>query len=463
MWLEQIIREQTGCATYLIGSDDVKECLVLDPLWDIRPYLRLARRKGSRIRFVIDSHTHADHVSGARRLAAAAGAELLLPAGAEAEYEARRVMDGERIRMGEVVLEIVHVPGHRPEQINLLVTDESRGDLPWSLLTADFILVGDIARPDLAMGGEEGAGMIFDQALPRIAGLPDFVEVYPGHVAGSTCGRVTSGKHATTLGYERRFNTAMTLADRSDFIRFLNHGQPSRPANVENIVLINQGRRPYAAELPALQPIPAAEVARMLEAGSIFLIDTRYSGPFGEAHIPGSVNIQVSQNAFEQRVGWLLPGDQRIVLVAATESDAAAALEKLAFVGLESRVAGYLEGGMEAWTAAGGATSCMKQVTAAQLNEMMADGAAAPQVLDVREQDEWDAGHIDGAVRMNFKHLSDGYRSLGLDPEQPVVVYCASGNRSSTAGSLLEARGFKRVHNLVGGIDAWREAGYPVE
>lgn len=186
MWFEQIVREETGCAAYLMGSNATGECTVFDPLWDVTPYLETARRKGATIRYVIDSHSHADHVSGARRLAQITGARLLLPALSDVTYEARWLEDGERIEMGEVTLEVVQAPGHRPEQINLLVTDNSRGDAPWCLLTADFLLVGDIARPDLAQSGEEGAGIMFDEALPRLLSLPDFVEVYPGHVSGST-------------------------------------------------------------------------------------------------------------------------------------------------------------------------------------------------------------------------------------------------------------------------------------
>jgi glyoxylase-like metal-dependent hydrolase (beta-lactamase superfamily II) len=186
MWFEQIVREETGCAAYLMGSGATGECAVFDPLWDVTPYLETARHKGATIRYVIDSHSHADHVSGARRLAQITGARLLLPALSDVTYEARWLEDGDRIEMGEVTLEVVQAPGHRPEQINLLVTDVSRGDAPWCLLTADFLLVGDIARPDLAQDGEEGARIMFDEALPHLLSLPDFVEVYPGHVSGST-------------------------------------------------------------------------------------------------------------------------------------------------------------------------------------------------------------------------------------------------------------------------------------
>jgi hydroxyacylglutathione hydrolase len=186
MWFESLIRTETGCATYMVGALDSGECAVVDPLWDIAPYLRMAAHRSSRIRYVIDSHTHADHVSGARRLAAATGAELVLPEGADVAYQASRVRGGDRVRLGEVSLDILHAPGHRPEQINVLVTDHSRSEDPWCLLTADFVLVGDVSRPDLAQRGDEGARILFDVTIPRLGALPDFVEIYPGHVAGST-------------------------------------------------------------------------------------------------------------------------------------------------------------------------------------------------------------------------------------------------------------------------------------
>lgn len=186
MWFESFVRTETGCAAYMVGAHDSNDCAVVDPLWDVEPYVKAAARKGARIRYVIDTHSHADHVSGARRLTDATGAELVLPELAEVTYEATRVRDNDRIRLGEVSLDILHVPGHRPEQINVLVTDHSRSEDPWCLLTADFVLVGDVARPDLAQSGEEGARTLFDVAIPRLRDLPDFVEVYPGHVAGST-------------------------------------------------------------------------------------------------------------------------------------------------------------------------------------------------------------------------------------------------------------------------------------
>jgi glyoxylase-like metal-dependent hydrolase (beta-lactamase superfamily II) len=186
MWFQQVIREQTGCATYLVGSTRTGACAVFDPLWDVDPFLDAVTAKGLRVTHVIDSHAHADHVSGARRLARRAGADLYLPQRMNASYDARRLRDGDHLRLGEVDLEVMEVPGHRPEQINLLVRDLDRGPEPWCVLTADFLMVGDVARPDLAQPGAEGSATLFDRSIPRLLALPDFVEAYPGHVAGST-------------------------------------------------------------------------------------------------------------------------------------------------------------------------------------------------------------------------------------------------------------------------------------
>ena len=186
MWFKQLIREESGCASYMIASPETRECAVFDPLWDIGPYLDAANRNGFSIRRVIDSHSHADHVSGARRLCAATGAELYLPKAMQASYEANRLADGDRLRLGQIELEVLEMPGHRPEQINLLVRDLDRGDEPWFILTADSLMVGDLSRPDLAQDGSVGAAILFNESVPRLLGLPDFVEVYPGHVAGST-------------------------------------------------------------------------------------------------------------------------------------------------------------------------------------------------------------------------------------------------------------------------------------
>lgn len=186
MWFKQLVRHETGCATYLVGSSDTAECLVFDPLWDVDPYLREARDAGLTITHIVDSHAHADHVSGARRLAAATGARLWIPEDMEATYDADRLRDGDVLRLGEVELEVMQVPGHRPEQINLLIRDRARGDEPWCILTADFLMVGDVSRPDLAQDGRDGAGVLYRESIPKLLALPDFVEAYPGHVAGST-------------------------------------------------------------------------------------------------------------------------------------------------------------------------------------------------------------------------------------------------------------------------------------
>lgn len=454
MWLEQVVREETGCASYVIGAADTGECAVFDPLWEISPYIEIARRKGAKIRTVIDSHSHADHVSGARRLAQETRATLMLPAQSDVTYKAHWLEHGDRITMGEVMLEVIHVPGHRPEQINLLVTDNSRGPQPWCLLTADFILVGDVSRSDLAQEGQNGAAQLFDVALQRVRHLPDFVEVYPGHVAGSTCGRATSGKFVTTLGYERLYNKALRKTEREAFIAYMQAGQPSQPANMENIVAINQGRQEEPMRTPRAPTMSPQAVAQWAAEGHLVL-DTRDEEAFGAGHIAGATNVQVSSGQFEQRVGWVLPPEEPFVVVAQGEAAAQEALHKLTFVGLDRRVAAILERGMTGWLEAGLPTRSLPQITVQELREALAEGRL--QVLDVRDESEWVEGHIPGARNIPFRELEKNLPG-GLGKKAPLAVLCAGGRRSSIASSILLRHGYENVHNVTGGMNAYEAA-----
>ncbi len=270
---------------------------------------------------------------------------------------------------------------------------------------------------------------------------------------------MTSGKVATTIGYERRYNPALQIDDRDAFVRFMTSDQPVRPANIANIVAINQGRRPLTLEEPSAPALDVARVATLMQAGHV-IIDTRSSAAFGAAHVPGAVNVHLSSPEFEQRLGWVAPPDVSLVLVVDGETELARALRALAFVGLDARVAGWLGGGMPAWEEAGQATGRMVQVSVGELHARLAAGGVS--VLDVRERSEWFGGHIAGAKQMSYKQLSARLGELGLAPDAPLAVICHSGARSSTAASLLARAGFEAVMNVTGGMVAWREAGLPV-
>ncbi len=234
----------------------------------------------------------------------------------------------------------------------------------------------------------------------------------------------------------------------------MTHGQPSRPSNVENIILINQGKKPLALALPAPRALTVSEAQAQATGGAAYL-DTRSSREFGAAHIPSAYNVQLTSSQFEQRVGWVIPGETPLILILADDAQASATLHKLAYIGLETRVTGTLAGGMDAWLAAGLPTARVAQQRVAELNDL-----PNLTVLDVREGDEWDAGHIAGARHLSYKHLDARLAELALDPAAPLAIICASGQRSSTAASLLLRRGFTDVRNVVGGMDAWKAAGF---
>lgn len=467
MWFEQIIRSETGCASYMIGSTKSGECAVFDPLWDVEPYLALAKKRNARIRYVIDSHTHADHVSGARRLAQLRHGELVIPQLAEITYAATRAGHGDTLQLGDVLLEVMHTPGHRPEMISLLVTDRSRSEQPWCILTGDFLLVGDLGRPDLAQDGVRGAELLFDQAIPRLLGLEDYVEVYPGHLAGSTCGRVTSGKTITTVGYERRFNWYLQLRDRPLFISEMNIDQPARPANADNIVAINQGRQPLTFDKPQTPALSPAEVVRALDTGH-FLLDIRTPAQYGVGHLPGAYNISLASSSFEQWVGWVTPPDAPLLLLAEDEADTELALHKLAFLGLDQRIQGVVLLKGQGLAAFHRPLRRLKQISVQRVHERIRSRSHGPgeqrplQILDVREQSEWEAGHIAQAHHLGLKRLPDQLERLPFAQSDPVAVVCASGVRSSLAGSILLRYGYQQVFNIAGGMNAWRDARLPV-
>jgi hydroxyacylglutathione hydrolase len=460
MWFEQIIRSETGCASYMVGSTKSGECAVFDPLWDVEPYLALAKKQGARIRYVIDSHTHADHVSGARRLTHAGHGELVMPRLAEISYDALRVAHGDWLQFGDVVLEVVHTPGHRPESISLLVTDRSRSEQPWCILTGDFLLVGDLGRPDLAQDGVQGAELLFDQAIPRLLGLEDYVEVYPGHLAGSTCGRVTSGKTITTVGFERRFNWNLQLRDRSLFIAEMNIDQPERPANVTHIVAINQGRQPLTLGKPNAAALDAAAVVDAMAAGAM-LLDVRTPAQFGAGHLPGAYNISLASSSFEQWVGWLTPPAVPLLLLADDVTASEQALHKLAFLGLDQRVKGTVTLDSRGLAAFHLPLRRLQQISVQDAHQRAHTGRRL-HLLDVRTQSEWEAGHSAHAHHLSLKELPGQIDALPFAPNDPVAVVCASGVRSSLASSILLHQGYQQVHNVAGGMNAWREAQLPM-
>ncbi len=434
MFFRQVLYRDLGCASYLLGGDG--EAIVVDPRWDIDVYLETARAEELQITHVLDTHDHADHVSGRERLAAATGAEVHRP-GVNAQPEL--VLD-----IGLLRLTARAAPGHRPEHVVLAVADLSRSPEPWLLLTGDSMLVGDLARPDLAYEPADGARALH-RTMRELIALGDQVEVWPGHIGGSLCGGASlSGKTSSTVGFERRHNHLLGL-DEARFVSELTSSLPTRPPNVAHIVALN--RRTTAAAPIALEALNGEELIGLLRAGATVL-DARPPDDFDRAHLAGSLNSPVSAAGVGTRAGWTLSPDQILVLVAQDAESAARMSGALQAVGL-SRLAGFLLADERAWTAAG---LPVAQAGAWDLDRLLAElRADAVELVDVREPDEWVQGHVPGSVNVPLHRLRD-VASAGIpDRGRPTAVACAAGMRAAFAASLLRRAGRRDVVRLSGG------------
>jgi len=454
MIFHQLLNEEAGCLSYLLGCARTGEALVIDPGRDrLDEYVRLARRKGVRIVGVIDTHTHADHVSGHRDLAALVGAPVYLHRAARAAFDHEPLEDGRELRLGDVVVQVLHTPGHTPDSICLLVTDRARGAAPWFVLTGDTLFVGDVGRPDL--GGAAAAGDLYESLRRVLLALDDSVEVYPAHGAGSLCGRAMSSKTMSTIGFERRFNPALRIERREEFVAWLMAGLPPKPPSFETIVAKNRGLLPLVSAKP--RPWSAREVAEAVRTGAL-VVDVRDPAAFGEGHVPGALNVWIESPQFADRVGWFVPAGAPVILVAAGPSDLERALASLARVGVDP-VVGFLERGMVDWRSEGLPLETVPQLTVYALAEWLEERRDVV-VVDVREPFEWREGHIEGALHLPM--LEAVRRAAELPPDRPKAVLCAGGLRSSTVISALKRLGIGGWYNVTGGMTAWVKAGYPV-
>ncbi len=446
-----------GClaqASYLIGSEG--EAAVVDPRRDVDLYLAFAEERGLRIRYVIETHLHADFVSGHRELALRTGAEIVIGAAAAASFPHRGVRDGDELRLGSVRLRFLETPGHTPEGVCVLVFDPAEAQEPAHVLTGDTLFVGDVGRPDLAGGSgwtaERMAAAMYDTLHGKLLPLPDGVEVWPAHGAGSLCGKNLSKDTSSTIGRERRTNPALQPMDREAFVRMLTADQPEVPRYFPMDVELNRNGAPPLAGRPAPRPLAPAAFAEAA-AGGAQVVDVRRSAAFGAEHVAGAVNVDLD-GQFAAWCGALLDPGRDILLVADDAAGAAQAAMRLARVGLE-RVEGFLDGGVAAWRAAGLPCSAVPQWDVQQL------AARGPEwrVLDVRRPGEHEGAHVPGALNLPLDRLERGLD--GLDREAPWAVICAGGYRSSSACGLLLRAGFRRIVNVQGGTSAWIAAGLP--
>ena len=451
-----------GClahASYLIGSES--EAAVVDPQRDVDQYIAEAAALGFEIKYVIETHLHADFVSGHRELAARTGADIIFGSEAGATFPHRAVQDGEEIQLGRVTLRVLETPGHTPESISILVIDNEVSPQPQRVLTGDALFIGDVGRPDLAGGrgytAEQMAAMLYDSLHNKLMKLDDAVEVYPAHGAGSMCGRNISKETSSTIGEQRRFNYALKPMAKDDFVRMMTVDLPEAPAYFPRDAEINRTGAASLQELPRPQELSPEEVNALARQGHLIL-DVRSSAAYGNAHVPGALNIALS-GQFATWCGTLIASGTPIVLIADNVAEVDEAVTRLARVGIES-VVGYLRGGMQAWDQAGLTTASIPQMPIDELHEAIAEGADL-QVIDVRRPGEYNNGHAPGAINLTLAHLDE--EASQLDANRPTAVICQSGYRSSAATGILARRGFRNVFNVVGGTSAWINAGYPVE
>jgi hydroxyacylglutathione hydrolase len=447
MLFRQITHDDLGCASYLVGDEDAGVAAVVDPRLEIGEYLRLARYTGVRIEHILETHTHADHVSGHGRLAAATGAAIHIHRDAAPDYDHEPFDDGWELELGALRIRALHTPGHRPEHTAFALTDTSRDDAPWAVLSGDSLFVGDIARPDLAVEKRAGAQDIFRSLRERLLTLPDRCEVWPAHLGGSLCGGPGMDlKIASTIGFERAAQPLLGETDEAAFVGALLAGLGPQPPNFEGIVARNRGPLHVGGADP--QPLTPRQVVVAQERGAL-VVDVRTELQFDEAHVPGAVAVTAFRAGFGSKLAWIAQLDEPIVLIGRDDDDARVAGRLAASVGLED-IAGHLAGGMTSWREERRPVSRIERITVPELR----DRRDELQILDVRERDEWESGHIPGAVHTPY-HDVDGIPD-GIDPARPVAAICASGQRAAVAASLLQRAGVREVLHVVdGGVGTW--------
>ena len=465
MYFEQFYLTCLAHASYLIGSQG--EAAVVDPQRDVEIYLKAAEEQGLKIRHIFETHLHADFVSGHKELAARTGAKIYIGAQAGASFPHVALRDGFEMKIGGVRLRALETPGHTPESVCLVLTDEERSSAsnppPCAVLTGDTLFIGDVGRPDLSPTHtpQQLAGLLYDSLHQKLLALPDSVLVYPAHGAGSLCGRAMRAEKSSTIGTERLTNYALQIASREEFIRQLTTNLPARPDYFFEDAQINRSGAPTLGELAPLRALSPVDVESLLRQNA-WVLDVRSGDEFAAGHVPGSIGIALS-GQFASWAGGILGIHANPVLVAENDAQVEEARLRLARVGIED-VRGYLVGGVAAWQKAGLPVLATPQISVLELSQKLGaeDRSTNCDVLDVRREGEWQAGHIAEAEWRALDTFPQGLPKIKRDAMCTVAVHCKSGYRSMIACSLLERAGHRNVVNVTGGFDAWQAAGLPV-
>ena len=457
MIFRQIIHDDLGCASYLVGDKGSGLAAVVDPKFEIDEYLALGRYAGVSIEHILETHNHADHVSGHGRLAAATGATIYVHRDANPAYDHVPIEDGFELEIGELLIRAIHTPGHRPEHTSFALIDRSRGEEPWAVLTGDTLFVNDVARPDLAIEERDGARAIFHSLKDKLLTLPESCEVWPGHLGGSMCGGPGMDlKVSSTIGYERKYNPTLAIDDEDEFIDASVSKLGPQPPNFKAIVEMNKG--PLLIEGTEVLPLAPRQVEQKRANGAL-VVDARTDQQFDDAHIPGAICIPMLSAGFGSRLAWLADRDQEIVIVGRDDEDGHQAARLAVAVGI-TNLGGFLGGGMTSWRQEKRDVQRIERLPLDDLSERAErDGL---QILDVREKSEWNSGHIPGSVFQPW-HDIKGVPE-GLNPAKPVAVVCGSGERAAVGASLTQRFGAEDVlHVIDGGVPKWRRLGLPIE
>lgn len=441
-------------ASYLIGDESTGRAVVVDPRRDIDEYVTDAHAAGLTIELVIETHFHADFLSGHLELAAATGAEIAYSAVAETEFESRKLADGERILLGEVELEIRHTPGHTPESMSIVVFDHSVGDVPYGVLTGDTLFIGDVGRPDLLSSigftRDELAEQLYESLHTKLLPLPDETKVYPAHGAGSSCGKNLSTDTVSTIGEQRLNNYALLAPDKQTFIDLVTEGQPPAPGYFVYDAVLNRKNRDLLDESAQPTPLNLDEFEALVSGGAM-IIDGRTPEEFAAGHLVGSINVGLN-GRYAEFAGSVVPSDADMVLVV-EDGFETEAKNRLARIGFD-RVVGYLKHPLAAMTSHPAQVQRASRMTATDFENRKA-GIDGLQLIDIRNPGEFALGSIDGAAAIPVGQLPA--RLDELNPDAPTIVFCAGGYRSSVGASVLRQSGFCDVSDIIGGYGAWRE------
>jgi glyoxylase-like metal-dependent hydrolase (beta-lactamase superfamily II) len=457
MFIQPFFVKGLAHSSYLLGARNT--CAIVDPRRDVEVYLDAAKEMGMQITHVLETHLHADFVSGHMELADRTGAKICAPKAGQCKFKHVALAGGDTVEIEDLEISGLETPGHTPEHVSYVVVDRARGKEPVCVFCGDTLFVGDVGRPDLFPGiAKELASKLFDSLHEKLMKLPDFCEVLPAHGAGSLCGRSLGANRTSTIGYERLHNRALQIGGRDEFIRSLTTDMPAAPDHFSRLSAVNRAGPTLVRELGALAYLSPAEFVARKKKKNTIVLDVRSYEAFGGQHVPGAWHIDAAGN-FSTFAGWVLPPDADILLVAATPPQASEAVAGLRRVGLD-RAAASLDGAMFEWSKAGLPTGHVPQLSAAELHRMGA-GKEKITVVDVRMPREFEKSHIQGAVNIPAPDLRTRYKELGSD--LPVVTVCSTGHRSSLAASILKQKGFEDVRNLAGGMTGYAASGLAPE